>query len=179
MSTSESDPLNPENLIYINQIRADSGIYDQTFRTKRGSTLTEADMNYVVAAGGRFIEEEPDQPVDPDAPSGGGGGAGGAGAAVVGVVAVAAVVGVVLLMPVEVSGTVKLADQAALPGAAVQILKNDAVVAETTTDAEGRFTMKVKRGNYTLRVRYVGADGYPVTKTMEIKAPSKNMDVAA
>lgn len=179
VSTSESDPLNPENLIYINQIRADSGIYDQTFRTKRGSTLTEADMNYVVAAGGRFIEEEPDQPVDPDAPSGGGGGAGGAGAAVVGVVAVAAVVGVVLLMPVEVSGTVKLADQAALPGAAVQILKNDAVVAETTTDAEGRFTMKVKRGNYTLRVRYVGADGYPVTKTMEIKAPSKNMDVAA
>ena len=179
VSTSESDPLNPENLIYINQIRADSGIYDQTFRTKRGSTLTEADMNYVVAAGGRFIDEEPDQPVDPDAPSGGGGGAGGAGAAVVGVVAVAAVVGVVLLMPVEVSGTVKLADQAALPGAAVQILKNDAVVAETTTDAEGRFTMKVKRGNYTLRVRYVGADGYPVTKTMEIKAPSKNMDVAA
>lgn len=179
VSTSESDPLNPENLIYINQMRADSGIYDQTFRTKRGSTLTEADMNYVVAAGGRFIEEEPDQPVDPDAPSGGGGGAGGAGAAVAGVVAVAAVVGVVLLMPVEVSGTVKLADQAALPGAAVQILKNDAVVAETATDAEGRFTMKVKRGNYTLRVRYVGADGYPVTKTMEIKAPSKNMDVAA
>lgn len=180
VSTSESDPLNPENLIYINQMRADSGAYEQTFRTKRGSMLTEADMNYVVAAGGRFIEEDLDQPVDPDTPSGGGGG-GGAGAAIAivgGVVAVAAVAGVVLMMPVEVSGTVKCADQAVLP-AAVQVLQGDKVVAETVTDAEGRFTVKVRRGSYTLRVRYVGADGYPVTKTVEIKAPSKNMNVAA
>lgn len=183
ISRSETNPLNPDNLIYINQITAVAdGELSVPFHT--GASADE--MVYVVACARDDITIDPVQPIDPvnpDASSGGGSGSssggGGAGAAVVGVVAVAAVVGVVLLMPVEVSGTVKLADQAALPGAAVQILKNDAVVAETTTDAEGRFTMKVKRGNYTLRVRYVGADGYPVTKTMEIKAPSKNMDVAA
>lgn len=183
ISRAETDPLNPDNLIYINQITAVAdGELSVPFHT--GASVDE--MVYVVACARDDITIDPVQPIDPvnpDAPSGGGSGSssggGGAGAAVVGVVAVATVVGVVLLMPVEVSGTVKLADQAALPGAAVQILKNDAVVAETTTDAEGRFTMKVKRGNYTLRVRYVGADGYPVTRTVDFKAPNKNLNVAA
>lgn len=180
ISRSANDPLNADNLIYINQVTADAdGELSVPFRTGAGTD----EMTYIVACARDDVIVDPDQPTEPDIPSdndsGSSSGGGGAGAAVAGVVAVAAVVGVVLLMPVEVSGTVKLADQAALPGAAVQILKNDAVVAETATDAEGRFTMKVKRGNYTLRVRYVGADGYPVTKTMEIKAPSKNMDVAA
>lgn len=181
ISRSESDPLNPDNLIYINQITAAAdGELSVPFRT--GASIGE--MVYVVACARDDITIDPVQPtdpVDPDTPSGGGDGAGAAIAIVGGVVAVAAVatvVGVVLMMPVEVSGTVKCADQAVLP-AAVQVLQGDKVVAETVTDAEGRFTVKVRRGSYTLRVRYVGADGYPVTKTVEIKAPSKNMDVAA
>lgn len=169
VSQSVESPLDPANLLYINQLNADdSGVLDVPFRTNE--TLTE--NLYVVACC------QDNLPIDSGG-SGSSSGGGGAGAAVVGVVAAAAVVGVILLMPVEVSGTVKLADQAALPGAAVQILKNDAVVAETTTDAEGRFTMKVKRGNYTLRVRYVGADGYPATRTVDFKAPNKNLNVAA
>ena len=174
ISRSETNPLNPDNLIYINQITAATdGELSVPFRT--GASTGE--MVYVVACARDDITIDPVQPTDPvdsDTPSGGGG----AGAAVVGVVAVAAVVGVVLLMPVEVSGTVKCTNQAVRP-AAVQVLQGDKVIAETVTDAEGRFTVKVRRGSYTLRVRYVGADGYPVTKTMEIKAPSKNMDVAA
>lgn len=174
VSRAKYNPFGADNLIYINQITAGAdGELSVPFRTAADTDV----MVYVVACAQDDVIIDPDQP---DTPSGGGGG-GGAGAAIAivgGVVAVAAVAGVVLMMPVEVSGTVKCADQAVLP-AAVQVLQGDKVVAETVTDAEGRFTVKVRRGSYTLRVRYVGADGYPVTKTVEIKAPSKNMDVAA
>lgn len=174
ISRSETNPLNADNLIYINQVTADAdGELSVPFRTGAGTD----EMTYIVACARDDITIDPVQPTDPvdsDTPSGGGG----AGAAVVGVVAVAAVVGVVLLMPVEVSGTVKCTNQAVLP-AAVQVLQGDKVIAETVTDAEGRFTVKVRRGSYTLRVRYVGADGYPVTRTVDFKAPNKNLNVAA
>lgn len=178
ISRAETDPLNPDNLIYINQITAVAdGELSVPFHT--GASADE--MVYIVACARDDITIDPVQPIDPvnpDAPSGDGDGAGAAIAIVGGVVAVAAVAGVVLMVPVEVSGTVKCTNQAVLP-AAVQVLQGDKVIAETVTDAEGRFTMKVRRGNYTLRVRYVGADGYPVTRTVDFKAPNKNLNVAA
>lgn len=178
ISRSETNPLNPDNLIYINQITAATdGELSVPFRT--GASTGE--MVYVVACARDDITIDPVQPIDPvnpDAPSGDGDGAGAAIAIVGGVVAVAAVAGVVLMVPVEVSGTVKCTNQAVLP-AAVQVLQGDKVIAETVTDAEGRFTVKVRRGSYTLRVRYVGADGYPVTRTVDFKAPNKNLNVAA
>lgn len=178
ISRAETDPLNPDNLIYINQITAVAdGELSVPFHT--GASADE--MVYVVACARDDITIDPVQPIDPvnpDAPSGDGDGAGAAIAIVGGVVAVAAVAGVVLMVPVEVSGTVKCTNQAVLP-AAVQVLQGDKVIAETVTDAEGRFTVKVRRGSYTLRVRYVGADGYPVTRTVDFKAPNKNLNVAA
>lgn len=178
ISRAETDPLNPDNLIYINQITAVAdGELSVPFHT--GASADE--MVYVVACARDDITIDPVQPIDPvnpDAPSGDGDGAGAAIAIVGGVVAVAAVAGVVLMVPVEVSGMVKCTNQAVLP-AAVQVLQGDKVIAETVTDAEGRFTVKVRRGSYTLRVRYVGADGYPVTRTVDFKAPNKNLNVAA
>lgn len=90
----------------------------------------------------------------------------------------AAVAGVALMMPVKVEGTVKLADQP-VANATVQVLKNGNVAAQTTTDANGHFTVKVKRGGYTLRVQWTDASGQPAVRTVDFKAPNANLNVAA
>ena len=59
------------------------------------------------------------------------------------------------------------------------LLKGDAVKAETVTDANGHFTVKVKRGGYTLRVQWPDASGQPVMRTVDFKAPNANLNVAA
>ena len=79
---------------------------------------------------------------------------------------------------VKVEGTVKLADQP-VANATVQVLKDGSVAAQTTTDANGHFTVKVKRGGYTLRVQWTDANGQPVTRTVDFKAPNANLNVAA
>ena len=174
VSRSGSDPLNADNLIYINQITADAdGELTVPFRTAADA----AEMTYVVACA------QDDAPVDPDQPGGDEPSSGddGGGAAIIligGVAAVAAVAGVVLLMPVKVEGTVKMADQP-VANATVQVLKNGNVAAQTTTDANGHFTVKVKRGGYTLRVQWTDASGQPVTRTVDFKAPNANLNVAA
>lgn len=185
ISRSANDPLNADNLIYINQVTADAdGELSVPFRTGAGTD----EMTYIVACARDDVIVDPDQPTEPDIPSdndsgsssgGGGDGAGAAVAIIGGVAAVAAVAGVVMLMPVEVSGTVKNAEQAILPGVSVQVLQGDTVVAQTITDEAGHFTVKVRRGDYTLNVSYTDTDGQLATKTIDIKAPSKNMDVAA
>lgn len=186
VSRSDSDPLNADNLIYINQITADA---DGELTVPFITAADAAEMTYVVACAQDDATVDPDQPVDPgqpdqpdqpggDKPSSGGGDGGGAIILIGGVAAVAAVAGVVLLMPVKVEGTVKLADQP-VANATVQVLKGDAVKAETVTDANGHFTVKVKRGGYTLRVQWTDASGQPVTRTVDFKAPNTNLNVAA
>ena len=186
VSRSDSAPLNADNLIYINQITADAdGELAVPFRTAADA----AEMTYVVACaqddatvepGQPDKPNQPDQPDQPggDQPSSGGDDGGGAIILIGGVAAVAAVAGVVLLMPVKVEGTVKLADQP-VANATVQVLKGDAVKAETVTDANGHFTVKVKRGGYTLRVQWTDVSGQPVVRTVDFKAPDANLNVAA
>ena len=176
VSRSGSDPLNADNLIYINQITADA---DGELTVPFITAADAAEMTYVVACAQDDATVDPDQPDKPgeDKPSSGGDG-GGAIILIGGVAAVAAVAGVVLLMPVKVEGTVKLADQP-VANATVQVLKGDAVKAETVTDANGHFTVKVKRGGYTLRVQWTDASGQPVTRTVDFKAPDANLNVAA
>ena len=174
VSRSGSDPLNADNLIYINQITADA---DGELTVPFITAVDAAEMTYVVACA------QDDAPVDPDQPGGDEPSSGddGGGAAIIligGVAAVAAVAGVVLLMPVKVEGTVKLADQP-VANATVQVLKGDTVKAETVTDANGHFTVKVKRGGYTLRVQWTDANGQPVMRTVDFKAPNANLNVAA
>lgn len=174
VSRSGSDPLNADNLIYINQITADA---DGELTVPFITAADAEEMTYVVACA------QDDAPVDPDQPGGDEPSSGddGGGAAIIligGVAAVAAVAGVVLMMPVKVEGTVKLADQP-VANATVQVLKGDAVKAETVTDANGHFTVKVKRGGYTLRVQWTDASGQPVTRTVDFKAPNANLNVAA
>ena len=185
VSRSGSDPLSADNLLYINQITADAdGELTVPFRTAADA----AEMTYVVACAQDDATVEPGQPDKPnqpdqpdkpgeDEPSSGGDG-GGAIILIGGVAAVAAVAGVVLLMPVKVEGTVKLADQP-VANATVQVLKGDTVKAETVTDANGHFTVKVKRGGYTLRVQWTDASGQPVMRTVDFKAPNANLNVAA
>ena len=133
-------------------------------------------MTYVVACAQDDATDP--TPADLDTPSSGDDGGGAAIILIGGVAAVAAVAGVVLMMPVKVEGTVKLADQP-VANATVQVLKGDAVKAETVTDANGHFTVKVKRGGYTLRVQWTDASGQPVTRTVDFKAPNTNLNVAA
>lgn len=180
VSESSVNPLDPAELIYINQFKAnDSGAYQQSFRTKSG--ITDDDMTYVVAAGSYTFDDTPVTPGGGDSGSGGssGGGGGGGGAAVIlGVgVAVAITAGVILTMPVDVQGRVELANHAAVPGAKVSLLKNGNVVTQTTADESGHFSLKAKRGDYELTVVYTDANGQLVQKTTRIKAPAKDFVV--
>ena len=182
VSRSGSDPLNADNLIYINQITADA---DGELAVPFITAADAAEMTYVVACAQDDATVEPGQPDKPDQPDQPGGDQpssdDGGGAAIIligGVAAVAAVAGVALMMPVKVEGTVKLADQP-VANATVQVLKNGNVAAQTTTDANGHFTVKVKRGGYTLRVQWTDASGQPVTRTVDFKAPNANLNVAA
>ena len=59
VSRSEIDPLAPENLIYINQFRATSSGYQQSFQTPRSSALNADDMTYVIASGIYSFDEAP------------------------------------------------------------------------------------------------------------------------
>ncbi len=186
VSRSDSDPLSADNLIYINQITADA---DGELAVPFITAADAAEMTYVVACAqddAPVDPGQPDKPNQPDQPDQPGGdqpssGDDGGGAAIIligGVAAVAAVAGVVLMMPVKVEGTVKLADQP-VANATVQVLKNGNVAAQTTTDANGHFTVKVKRGGYTLRVQWTDAESQPVVRTVDFKAPNANLNVAA
>lgn len=174
VSRSGSDPLNADNLIYINQITADA---DGELAVPFITAADAAEMTYVVACAQDGAPVDPDQPGG-DEPSSGDDGGGAAIILIGGVAAVAAVAGVVLMMPVKVEGTVKMADQP-VANATVQVLKNGNVAAQTTTDANGHFTVKVKRGGYTMRVQWTDASGQPVTRTVDFKAPNANLNVAA
>ena len=111
--------------------------------------------------------------------SGGGGGGGGRGAAVlIGVGAAASITaGVIMMSPVDVKGRVVLADQAAVPGAKLSLLHEGKVVAQTTADENGSFAFKAKRGSYELTAAYTTADGQLIYKTIDIKAPAKDLTV--
>ena len=173
VSRSDSDPLNADNLIYINQITADA---DGELAVPFITAADAAEMTYVVACAQDDAPVEPGQPDKPDQPDKPGGDQPSSDDG--GVAAVAAVAGVALMMPVKVEGTVKLADQP-VANATVQVLKNGNVAAQTTTDANGHFAVKVKRGGYTMRVQWTDASGQPVTRTVDFKAPNANLNVAA
>ena len=153
VSRSEIDPLAPENLIYINQFRATSSGYQQSFQTPRSSALNADDMTYVIVSGIYSFDEAPTPTPTPGggSSSGGGGGGGGGAAVLIGVGAAAAITaGVIMMSPVEIKGRVVLADQAAVPGAKISLLREGKVVAQTTADENGSFSLKAKRGSYEL-----------------------------
>ena len=180
VSRSEIDPLAPENLIYINQFRATSSGYQQSFQTPRSSALNADDMTYVIVSGIYSFDEAPTPTPTPGggSSSGGGGGGGGGAAVLIGVGAAAAITaGVVMMSPVEIKGRVVLADQAAVPGAKISLLREGKVVAQTTADENGSFSLKAKRGSYELTAAYTTADGQLIYKTIDIKAPAKDLTV--
>ena len=180
VSRSEIDPLAPENLIYINQFRASSSGYQQSFQTPRSSALNADDMTYVIASGIYSFDEAPTPTPTPGggSSSGGGGGGGGGAAVLIGVGAAAAITaGVIMMSPVEIKGRVVLTDQAAVPGAKISLLREGKVVAQTTADENGSFAFKAKRGSYELTAAYTNADGQLIYKTIDIKAPAKDLTV--
>lgn len=144
------------------------------------TTFTMGKENVVITAnyssGGNITPPSPGEPVEPVIPPSDDGGAGivlAIGAAAT----VAAGIGAIALMPVKVEGKVELADHTALPGAKIALLQNGKVVAQTTTDANGKFALKVKRGSYELTAAYTDANGQLMHKTTSFKAPAKNLTV--
>lgn len=144
------------------------------------ATFTMGKENVVITAnyssGGNITPPSPGEPVEPVIPPSDDGGAGivlAIGAAAT----VAAGIGAIALMPVKVEGKVELADHTALPGAKIALLQNGKVVAQTTTDADGKFALKVKRGSYELTAAYTDANGQLMHKTASFKAPAKNLTV--
>ena len=176
VSRSEIDPLAPENLIYINQFRASSSGYQQSFQTPRSSALNADDMTYVIASGIYSFDEAPTPTPTPGggSSSGGGGGGGGGAAVLIGVGAAAAITaGVIMMSPVEIKGRVVLTDQAAVPGAKISLLREGKVVAQTTADENGSFSLKAKRGSYELTAAYTTADGQLIYKTIDNQSSRK------
>lgn len=144
------------------------------------TTFTMGKENVVITAnyssGGNITPPSPGEPVEPVIPPSDDGGAGivlAIGAAAT----VAAGIGAIALMPVKVEGKVELADHTALPGAKIALLQNGKVVAQTTTDADGKFALKVKRGSYELTAAYTDVNGQLMHKTASFKAPAKNLTV--
>lgn len=141
------------------------------------TTFTMGKENVVITAnyssGGNITPPSPGEPGQSPSDDGGAGIVLAIGAAAT----VAAGIGAIALMPVKVEGKVELADHTALPGAKIALLQNGKVVAQTTTDADGKFALKVKRGSYELTAAYTDANGQLMHKTSSFKAPAKNLTV--
>ena len=141
------------------------------------TTFTMGKENVVITAnyssGGNITPPNPGEPGQSPSDDGGAGIVLAIGAAAT----VAAGIGAIALMPVKVEGKVELADHTALPGAKIALLQNGKVVAQTTTDANGKFALKVKRGSYELTAAYTDANGQLMHKTASFKAPAKNLTV--
>lgn len=141
------------------------------------ATFTMGKENVVITAnyssGGNITPPSPGEPGQSPSDDGGAGIVLAIGAAAT----VAAGIGAIALMPVKVEGKVELADHTALPGAKIALLQNGKVVAQTTTDADGKFALKVKRGSYELTAAYTDANGQLMHKTASFKAPAKNLTV--
>lgn len=138
-----------------------------------GTITDEPDDEGIVSTVIKADSGEPVEPVTPPSSDGGAGIVLAIGAAAT----VAAGIGAIALMPVKVEGKVELADHTALPGAKIALLQNGKVVAQTTTDADGKFALKVKRGSYELTAAYTDANGQLMHKTASFKAPAKNLTV--
>ena len=138
-----------------------------------GTITDEPDDEGIVSTVIKADSGEPVEPVIPPSDDGGAGIVLAIGAAAT----VAAGIGAIALMPVKVEGKVELADHTALPGAKIALLQNGKVVAQTTTDANGKFALKVKRGSYELTAAYTDANGRLMHKTASFKAPAKNLTV--
>lgn len=141
------------------------------------TTFTMGKENVVITAnyssGGNITPPSPGEPGQSPSDDGGAGIVLAIGAAAT----VAAGIGAIALMPVKVEGKVELADHTALPGAKIALLQNGKVVAQTTTDADGKFALKVKRGSYELTAAYTDVNGQLMHKTASFKAPAKNLTV--
>ena len=141
------------------------------------TTFTMGKENVVITAnyssGGNITPPSPGEPGQSPSDDGGAGIVLAIGAAAT----VAAGIGAIALTPVKVEGKVELADHTALPGAKIALLQNGKVVAQTTTDADGKFALKVKRGSYELTAAYTDANGQLMHKTTSFKAPAKNLTV--
>ena len=203
VSCSADAPLDGANLLYITQIAASAdGTLDVPFRTR-----SAGDAAYVVACrrgndshgggtsgggtsgGGTSGGGTSGGGTSGGSTSGGGtsgGGTSGGGGGLIAILAggVAVIVGgIIAMLPAKISGKVEQADHTVLANADVQLLKNNTVVARTTTDANGSFTLSAKRGKYVLRitcpVTTVDEAGQPITRMVTqdvpVKAPAKGL----
>ena len=197
VSCSADAPLDGANLLYITQIAASAdGTLDVPFRIhsagdaayvvacRRGNDSHGGDTSGGDTSGGGASggDTSGGGTSGGNTSSGNTGGGGGLIAILAGGVAVI-VGGIIAMLPAKISGKAEQADHTVLANADVQLLKNNTVVARTTTDANGSFTLSAKRGNYVLRITYpvttVDEAGQPitqmVTQDVPVKAPAKGL----
>lgn len=88
--------------------------------------------------------------------------------------------GVVLLAPVEVSGRLETPTHQPVSNAIITLSQNGVLYAQTTTNAQGEFGFKVRRGDYTLEVLILSdSGGEPVRQTYFIHAPLRGLNLYA
>lgn len=78
-------------------------------------------------------------------------------------------------MPVEISGSVRLADGTPLEGATLTLTKDGKTVTSTTAKADGSFRMKAERGEYTLTVGFYNEAGQYYEQTHALRLPASGM----
>ena len=99
---------------------------------------------------------------------------------VLGAGAIAAVTaGVVLLAPVEVSGRLEMPDHQPIPNAIIALSQNGVLYAQTTTNAQGEFGFKVRRGDYDLELLILSESGEPIRQNYSIHAPLRGLNLYA
>lgn len=122
----------------------------------------------------KFVSSETPRPTDPETPSASSGGS--SALLLLGVGAAAAVTaGVVLMMPVEVSGRLETPDHRPIENAVVSLSQDGVLFAQTTTNAEGEFGFRVRRGDYELTVLSVSSSGDLLRQTVSIHAPLRSL----
>lgn len=183
VSNSKENPLKSDNLVYINQAEAGSdGVLTISF-------ISNEIAVYVVACCSKDVVVDSDPDKDDDSGSGKPGSLDSGSddltddssiivAVLIGGITTV-IMGIVAMFPVKVTGTVIKDDRTVLPNATIQLVRNATVVAQTTTDKNGTFTLKeVKRGDYILRVLYQDTvTGEQMVRTVEVNAPTKGLNI--
>jgi hypothetical protein len=178
VSVSAENPLESGNLQYITQLTAAA---DGTLTVCYYQKAAEK-ASYVVACGNGKTSAAGGGGSGNGSGNGSGGGSDGSGAVLLlaaGVGVVAAVAVARVFLPVPVSGTVTDPAGKALANVTITMLQGDKTIQQAVTDANGRYTVKAPRGEYTLTASYVDpATGQTVTQKAVVKAPNKAFDLA-
>ncbi len=134
--------------------------------------------NEDVAVTAAFKTTETEKPSEPETPTTPKPSSDGTALLILGTGAIAAVTaGVVLLAPVEVSGKLETLAHQPISNAIITLSQNGVLFAQTTTNVQGEFGFKVRRGDYDLEVLLLSDSGEPIRQSYSIHAPLRGLNL--